>query len=269
MGKKFYSYYIPETEEIGIVDNWKDCFNKVSGTKAKYKSFLTYQEAKMWLNYMISPDTAPLPTPLFSSKKNQKFYGCYFIKEDSYEIYNTWEECARSVEQFRCRYKSFKTYEEAETWCKNGAVYVTKETIKKELPEGIYFDAGTGRGNGVESKVSFKDGKSILPKFFPEENINEFGNLFLGTSKTNNYGELKALDLALDIALKENILNIFGDSALVIDYWSKGHIKNDMDYETKLLSKQVTEKRLEFESLGGTITKISGDYNPADLGFHR
>ena len=75
MGKKFYSYYIPETEEIGIVDNWKDCFNKVSGTKAKYKSFLTYQEAKMWLNYMISPDTAPLPTPLFSSKKNQKFYG--------------------------------------------------------------------------------------------------------------------------------------------------------------------------------------------------
>ncbi len=220
MGKKFYSYYIPETEEIGIVDNWKDCFNKVSGTKAKYKSFLTYQEAKMWLNYMISPDTAPLPTPLFSSKKNQKFYGCYFIKEESYEIYNTWEECARSVEQFRCRYKSFKTYEEAEeesyeiyntweecarsveqfrcryksfktyeeaeTWCKNGAVYVTKETIKKELPEGIYFDAGTGRGNGVESKVSFKDGKSILPKFFPEENINEFGNLFLGTSKTNN-----------------------------------------------------------------------------------
>ena len=35
MGKKFYSYYIPETEEIGIVDNWKDCFNKVSGTKSK------------------------------------------------------------------------------------------------------------------------------------------------------------------------------------------------------------------------------------------
>ncbi len=42
-----------------------------------------------------------------------------------------------------------------------------------------------------------------------------------------------------------------------------------MDSETKLLSKQVTEKRLEFENLGGTITKISGDYNPADLGFHK
>lgn len=269
MNKKFYGYYIPETEEIGIVDNWKDCFNKVSGTRAKYKSFPSYQEAKNWLNFILSPDTAPLPRPMFSSKKNQKFYGCYFIKENSYEIYTSWEECSKSIEQFRCRYKSFKSYKEAEDWCKNGGVYENKSEIKENLPEGLYFDAGTGRGNGVESKVSFKDGESVLPKFFPSENINEFGNLDLGTDKTNNFGELKALDMALDIALLKNILRIYGDSALVIDYWSKGRIKAEVDLETRNLSKQVTSKRLEFEKRGGTITKISGDYNPADLGFHR
>lgn len=269
MSKKFYGYYISENEEIGIVDNWNECFNKVSGKKAKYKSFQTYQEAKIWINFLISPDNPQLPKPLFSTNKNQKFYGCYFVKENTFKIYNSWEECSKIIEQFGCRYKSFKTYEGAYEWCQNGGVYVKKEEIKKELPEGIYFDAGTGRGNGVESKVSFKDGVSILPKFFPNENINKFGNLDLGHTKTNNYGELKALDLALDIALRENIFNIYGDSALVIEYWSKGRIKSEVETETKILSKQVTQKRLEFEKRGGTITKISGDYNPADLGFHK
>ena len=62
--------------------------------------------------------------------------------------------------------------------------------------------------------------------------------------------------------------NIFGDSKLVVDYWSKGLIKKDMNEKTKKLAREVALLRQEFESNGGKITLISGDDNPADLGFH-
>ena len=32
---------------------------------------------------------------------------------------------------------------------------------------------------------------------------------------------------------------------------------------------KVRERREYFESIGGKITHISGDFNPADLGFHK
>src|SRR3712207_8977796 len=43
-----------------------------------------------------------------------------------------------------------------------------KESQKRELKDGIYFDAGTGRGIGVEVRVSDKFGNSLL-----EEDCNE------------------------------------------------------------------------------------------------
>ena len=42
-------------------------------------------------------------------------------------------------------------------------------------------------------------------------------------------------------------------------------IKND----TIELIKKVTLMRNEFEKKGGIVKKISGDVNPADLGFHK
>lgn len=268
MSKKYYSYYINSTSENGIVTQWSECQKKVSGKNAKFKSFPSYDEALNWLKNILSPENSE--KKIYSNNnKSKKYYGCYFIKTQTFKIFDNWEECLNSKNSESCRCKSFKTYDEAKSWCENGGIYETKENIKNSLPDGIYFDAGTGRGIGVESKVSFKDGVSILPKFFPEENLNEFGNLFLGMEKTNNFGELKALDMALDIAFKENILKIFGDSSLVINYWSKGFIKSDIDCETISLAKSVTLKRIKFENIGGTIEHISGDFNPADLGFHK
>lgn len=267
MNKKFYSYYIPETNESGILEDWSECSKKVLGKKSYYKSFKNYEEAKLWLDSILNPNTSS--ELIYKKNFKQKFYGCFFINNGNFSIFDNWEDCKNKVEQFECRYKSFKSYKEAEEWCKSGAKYTTKKSIQKNLPDGIYFDAGTGRGIGVESKVSYKDGISLLPKYFPNENINEFGNLSLGIFKTNNFGELKALDMALDIALKNNILEIFGDSSLIINYWSKGHIKSDIDLETIKLAKIVSKKRELFEKLGGTISYISGDYNPADLGFHK
>lgn len=264
MNKKFYGYYIESTKENGIFDNWNDCQKKVLGVKANYKSFKTYEEAENWLKNLFYSNKENI-----FNKASSKFYACFYIKDKSYKIFDNWNQCKQEIENNQCRYKSFKTYEEAKNWLEDGAIYQTKAIIEKSLVDGLYFDAGTGRGIGVEAKVSFKDGNSILKKYFPNENINEFGNLSLGFDKTNNFGELKALDMALDIALKENILNIFGDSALIINYWSKGFIKNDVNVETIELAKIVSFKRKEFEKIGGIVSHISGDINPADLGFHK
>jgi hypothetical protein len=69
--------------------------------------------------------------------------------------------------------------------------------------------------------------------------------------------------------IKENIKNIFGDSKLILDYWSKGFIKKDMAEETISLANEVKKLRYVFEKEGGEIEHISGGSNPADLGFHR
>ena len=66
------------------------------------------------------------------------------------------------------------------------------------------------------------------------------------------------------------VSKIFGDSRLVIDYWSLGrfNLKN-LETETVTFIKKVTENRKKFEENGGELNHISGDINPADLGFHK
>ena len=48
--KKFYAYFIIDTNENGILENWADCQKKVSGKKVRYKSFKNFSEAQEWLN---------------------------------------------------------------------------------------------------------------------------------------------------------------------------------------------------------------------------
>ena len=200
----------------------------------------------------------------------KKYYAYYIISSEVKGICDNWDECKNIVQGNKSRYKSFKTKEEALNWLNSGAEYIKKEDIKKNLPDGIYFDAGTGRGIGVEVRVTFKDGISILNKYLPENKINEFGNFLLPQGSTNNLGELVGIYCAIEIALKENIFNIYGDSSLVIDYWSKGFIKKDnVNPKTYDLALKVKNRREYFENIGGKITHISGDYNPADLGFHK
>ncbi|MCX6720137.1 MAG: ribonuclease HI, partial [Candidatus Staskawiczbacteria bacterium] len=62
---------------------------------------------------------------------------------------------------------------------------------------------------------------------------------------------------------------VFGDSKLVVEYWSKGHIKYEVGEETVNLAQEVKILRREFEKNGGKIFLISGGSNPADLGFHK
>lgn len=204
----------------------------------------------------------------------KKFYAYFLEKSNLSGICDTWEECQKKIKGNKSRYKSFSTLEEAKMWLKEGANYENKTEIKKErqktLPEGVYFDAGTGRKIGVEVRVTDVKGNSLLHLSEYSKFVNEFGNINLGFDRTNNYGELLGLFLAIEIANKINIDNIYGDSKLILQYWSKGFYHSDKLTEktVSLILKTISARR-NFEKNNGSIEYISGDYNPADLGFHK
>ena len=214
------------------------------------------------------------------------FYA-YVLENNIYGVTQNWNECKNMVEgRSNAKFKKFNNIKEANAFIEQIIVVERKGFFLKqeEEPENfqdktaVYFDAGTGRGRGTEVRVSKKNGSSIIERINNEKfndflkrnnwKINEFENIELGKDYTNNFGELLGLFCALKIAIKFNIKQIFGDSNLVIEYWSKGTCKVK-DEKTLLLSNSVTQLREEFEKSGGTISHISGDVNPADLGFHK
>ncbi len=211
-------------------------------------------------------------------------YYAYFLDKNKNGIVEDWDSCKKIITGTRARYKSFKNIEEAQRWLCDGANYDYGKKIEKiknfKLEDGVYFDAGTGRGFGVEVRVTNKNKEGLIDYLLDEKvmnfldknswKINEFGNILLDKGKTNNYGELLGLYFALEYARRNLESKIFGDSKLVIDYWSLGYYKKEnIKKETTLLIEKVTHKRKEFEKVGGQVIYISGDLNPADLGFHK
>lgn len=211
-----------------------------------------------------------------------KKYYAYFIPETGrHGIAESWSECEKIVSgEVGARYRGFKTREEAEEWLARGAGYGTK-TVRPNLEQGIYFDAGTGRGEGVEISVTDEKGSDLLKEILEKKFINRHGKHLIPGNVTNNYGELLACKYALELALKKKIKKIFGDSMLILKYWSRGVIKKtpqalpllavrrEIPKETINLAHTVTELRKKFEKAGGILKYIPGDDNPADLGFHR
>ena len=192
-----------------------------------------------------------------------------YILNNKKGIVEDWESCKALVNGISgAKFKKFKTLVEANAFINNGEI---------ELENAIYFDAGTGRGRGVEVRVTDKNKNSLIPflkenrkdiiDFFLKKgwNINEFSNIELGNNYTNNFGELLGCYVALIIANIKGENKIFGDSNLVIAYWSKG-ICNIEDKETLKLIEVVSKLRNNFN---GKIEYISGNINPADLGFHK
>ena len=196
-----------------------------------------------------------------------KFYAYSVPRTGRSGIAESWKECEKFVKGEKdARFKGFKSRKEADDWLEAGADY----SIKKKLPKGVYFDAGTGRGQGVEVSVTDENGKDLLCEIILKKKLNRFGKLVLPKDITNNYGELLGCEYAIKLALKNNVKKIFGDSRLVIDYWSKGYMNmKDVMPETIELAYTVSSLRKEFERKGGSIEYISGEDNPADLGFHR
>lgn len=182
-------------------------------------------------------------------------------------VTDNWDDCAKIVGgESGAKYKSFESYGEAQRWLEAGADYAIKHIAREP---GIYFDAGTGGGNGTEINVTDSRGHSLLHRVLPETELSGRGHHLLQGGKTNNFGELLACKYALQIALETGAEKIFGDSKLVLDFWSKGLIKKSMDGDTIALADEVVRLRKKFERLGGYIGRVSGGANPADLGFHK
>jgi len=198
--------------------------------------------------------------------KIKKYFAYNISAEGKIGITDNWEECRKIVSgKPNAKYKGFKTKKEAEDWLAAGADY----SLKKAMEPGIYFDSGTGRGD-VEASVTDEKGNNLLTEIIPKNQLNKFGKYHVPGRKTNNYGELLAVSLALKIADRTKVKKIFGDSKLVINYWSKGFARTkNVSEETMKLVKEVSILREKFEKDGGRIGRISGDDNPADLGFHR
>lgn len=189
----------------------------------------------------------------------KKYYA--YSTEGKDGIVDSWDECQRIVSGKSAKYKSFESKDQAERWLQMGADYSLKNTASVD---GVYFDAGTGLGMGVEVSVTDKNGKTLLKK-----GVNERGNFLIKESVTNNFGELLACKFALEIALEKGCKKIFGDSKLILEYWSKGYIKKEIPEETRKLAEEVKQLRYAFEKNGGVMSHISGGSNPADLGFHQ
>ncbi|AHH08814.1 ribonuclease H family protein [Borrelia anserina] len=194
----------------------------------------------------------------------KKYYACILNNKNEKFIFTSWEECKNKITGQKNKIKSFKTREEAENW-------LSRDGKPGIHPKGIYFDSGTGRGKGVEIRIVNEKGISIINKVINQNLINNHDNYYVKDFNgiSNNYGELLGLYIALKIALQENTKNIFGDSKLVIDYWSKGFYNKNLNKNTIQLIQNVIKLRHIFEEQGGHILLISGDNNVADLGFHK
>ena len=197
--------------------------------------------------------------------KKKKYYA--YTINGSKGIVESWRKCEQIVSGVPgAKYKGFETFDEAARWLEAGADYSVKHIA---ADAGIYFDAGTGAGTGVEISVTDARGSGLLYLVLSENLLDEDGHYKIKRNATNNFGELLACKYALEIAQKIGSKKIFGDSALVLDYWSKGYVKKDKSEETITLAEEVKHFREKFEKNGGQVLQISGGANPADLGFHK
>ena len=209
-----------------------------------------------------------------AAKKKNHYYA--YTVDGRQGIVTTWRECEAIVRGRSARYRGFPTRNEAETWLRNGASYqdkrIDKAKARRALPEeAVYFDAGTGGGFGTEINVTDREGVPLLFLTVDESELTPRGTSLL-ENRTNNYGELLACRHAMEAALKLEKSTVCGDSALVLDYWSKGHVtakKRESDPDLYRLARETAVFRREFEGRGGTLMKIGGGVNPADLGYHR
>ena len=169
----------------------------------------------------------------------RKYYA--YLVNGKKGITDNWPECQEIVAgKNGAKFKSFESEAAAKAWLEAGADYKIKIVAAQE--DGIYFDSGTGAGNGVEINVTDKTGKKLLHKILDKEKINEKGHHFADEGVTNNFGELLACKYALQIAIKDKIKKVFGDSKLVVEYWSKGHIKYEVGEETVNLAQVITSE---------------------------
>lgn len=209
------------------------------------------------------------------AKPKNHFYA--YSVEGRTGIVRSWSECESKVRGRSAHYKGFASFAEAKAWLASGATYPDKAASKRReleaLPEGgVFADAGTGAGKGVEVNVTDREGVPLLHLCLSHNRLTPRGTSLLEPGRTNNYGELVALLLGIRVARKLGEKAVYSDSALVLDFWSRGHVtakKRQEDPDLSALAAKASGERRDYERTGGRCLKISGGINPADLGYHK
>jgi ribonuclease HI len=254
-----------------VVASWPACEARVSGRKARYRGFPDRASAERWLAADGDDRAGQAPGP-------RKVYA--YRTETSEGVVDSWAACSGAVEGHKARYRSFPDAASARRWLADGARYEDRVALGAaavaSLPDdAVYFDSGTGPGHGAEVRITDRAGASLLHlagDLPPGSTATAAGNLILGRSRTNNYGELLACLLALRVAEHTGTKAVLGDSRLVLDYWSKDRVsaaKRASDPALSELAREAAQARRAFERAGGRLAHVSGSVNPADLGYHR
>ena len=96
----------------------------------------------------------------------------YALPNGEQGVVDDWPACKGIVSGIKdARFKGFASPDEARSWLAAGADY----GLKRSFEPGIYFDAGTGRGDGVEVSVTDERSNSLLDKILPENHVNQYG----------------------------------------------------------------------------------------------
>lgn len=210
-------------------------------------------------------------------KKKPKYYAYLLLESGIRGIVESWDDCLAAISGNSARYRGFDSRAAASDWLDAGAVYEDRKAVKafaqSDLPkDAVFFDSGTGRGEGTEVNVTDRAGTPLAFMAAPSSRITSFGTVLLSEGRTNNYGELMGCYLAIKVAMKTGRTLVMGDSALVLEYWSRGRVNREAaarDSDLARLVKATAELRRIFESSGGRLEHVPGGINPADLGFHR
>jgi len=216
------------------------------------------------------------------------FYAVFDIDTQNTVIYDSWDEAFPHINGQKVRHMKFSNKEDAQNWLNRGALYKFKnydnmskmQKLKKQYenlqPDGLFCDAGkSSKENFCLVNVTKLNSERLFANYseviFENNTLEVTPEGFVKLpNKTNNYGELMALALALTYIKthKLNVWNIYSDSSLVVNYWSR-EIANIPNEETTTLINQTTKLRKEFEKECGKVHLISGDINPADIGRHK
>jgi len=202
-------------------------------------------------------------------------------------VYKTWTECKEQTDGFSgASFKKFSTREDADISFSGQVAESVPE--KREDEFCIYVDGAHNKVTRDEAWGSVVDqnGKDLIEpyKHLLDDMVLTTKNLPVGTrtliiAKFNdvstqqiNGAELLSLIAGIRIAKEIKCLTVCSDSKLMTDYWSKRlkpESKLKMDPLKSNWVEYLIKIRQNFEKIGGKIEKISGDDNPADLGFHK
>lgn len=217
-------------------------------------------------------------------------------------LYNTWDECKLQVNGYKgALYKSFTTITEANQYMEiitynplhqslNNQIILTQKQTTTIIPysPSIYVDGGHGSYSGDEAWACIVDNNKTdlianhlylfndmqykqvdLPSGIRYVLVSKFSDV---KSQQNNGAELLAMIGGMRIALYTNSYKtLFSDSNLCVEYWSKklsDSKRSSMDPNKVKYIDELILLRLQYESLGGVVNKISGSDNLADLGYH-